>query len=277
MANWMQIEKRNGIQVNDTIFFTAKSYRVRDYQLKIEAANIEQTGLSAFLEDKYLQTSTPVNLDGITVYRFRVTVDTGAWKPDRFRIVFKQNVVLPVTFSSVKAYRNNEYINVDWKTEHELSIANYEVERSTDAVRFTKVYTETNVVNNDRGAAYSWVDKNPVKGFNFYRIKSKEVNGTVKYTTVVKVLFEKTTPAITLYPNPLVDGTFNLYFVNEASGEYKLRLLNSAGQLIDAGKINHAATSPTETFKPRQQLLQGNYILEITKPDGTKQAINAMY
>ncbi|MES2847481.1 MAG: T9SS type A sorting domain-containing protein [Bacteroidota bacterium] len=276
-GQWMQIEKRNGIQPADTIFFKAKSYRVRDYQLKIEAANIDETGLSAFLEDKYLQTSTPVSLSGTTVYRFKVTVDTGAWKPDRFRIVFKQNVVLPVTFSSVKAYRNNNYINVDWKTEHELSIANYEVERSTDGVRFTKVYTETNVVNNDRGAAYSWVDKDPVKGFNFYRIKSTEVNGAVKYTTVVKVLFENTTPAITLYPNPLVDGTFNLYFVNEASGEYKFRLLNSAGQLIDAGKINHTATSPRETFKPKQQLLQGNYILEITKPDGTKQAISAMY
>jgi subtilisin-like proprotein convertase family protein len=276
-GQWMQIEKRTGIQADDTIFFKAKSYRVRDYQLKIEAANIDQAGLSAFLEDKYLQTSTPVSLDGATVYRFKVTVDSGAWRPDRFRIVFKQNVVLPVTFSSVKAYLNNEYINVDWKTEHELSIANYEVEKSTDGVRFTKAYTETNVVNNDRGAAYSWVDKNPLKGFNFYRIRSKDVNGTVKYTAVVKVLFGKSTPAITLYPNPLVDGTFNLYFVNEASGEYKLRLLNSAGQLIDAVKINHAATSPTETFKPKQQLLQGNYILEITKPDGTKQAISAMY
>ena len=32
-----------------------------------------------------------------------------------------------------------------------------------------------------------------------------------------------------------------------------------------------------EVFKPAQQLLQGNYLLEITKPDGTKQTISAVY
>ena len=276
-GQWMQIEKRSDIQPNDTIFFKAKSYRVRDYQLKIEAANIDQTGLSAFLEDKYLQTSTPVSLEGTTVYRFHVSADTGAWKPDRFRIVFRQNVVLPVTFSSVKAYRSNDQVNVEWKTEHELSIANYQVEKSTDGTHFTKAYTEVNVKNNDRSVAYSWVDKNPVKGANFYRIKSTELNGAVKYSLVVKVMFEKATPSITLYPNPVANATFNLYFVNEESGEYKLRLLNSAGQLIEAAKLNHTATSSKEIFRPKQQLLQGNYILEITKPGGTKQTISAMY
>ncbi|HOZ76948.1 MAG TPA: proprotein convertase P-domain-containing protein [Ferruginibacter sp.] len=275
--HWMQIEKRSRIADADTIFFKAKSYRVRDYQFHIEADNIQQPGLTAFLEDSYLQTATPVSLTGTTVYRFKVTADSGAWKQDRFRIVFRSNTVLPVTFSSVKAYKINDDVNVEWKTAHESSVASYEVEKSVDGTRFEKTYTEVNVKNNERGATYQWLDKNPVKGYNYYRIRSNDVNGDFKYTAIVKVMFDKATPLVTLYPNPLADGTFNLYFTNMPGGEYKLRLMNTAGQLIDAAVIQHAVTTSKEVFKPRQQLLQGNYMLEIIKPDGTKQTIRAMY
>jgi|GEM_PF-1000908 len=274
---WMQIEKRSRIADSDTIFFKATSYRVRDYQFHIEAGNINQPGLTAFLEDSYLQTVMPVGLNGTTVYRFKVTADSGAWKKDRFRIVFTRNVVLPVTFSSVKAYRLHDDINVEWKTEHESAVASYQVERSVDGIRFEKVYTELNVKNNDRGAAYQWLDRDPVKGYNYYRIKSNDVNADSKYTAIVKVLFDKASPLITLYPNPLADGTFNLYFANLESGEYKLRLMNTAGQLIDAAVITHVSTTLKEVFKPKHQLLKGNYVLEIVKPDGTKQTISAMY
>lgn len=274
---WLQIEKRNQVGYMDTIFFKARSYRIRDYQLHVEAANINQPGLSAFLEDNYLHTSTPVSLDGSTVYRFTVTADSGAWRPDRFRIVFRQVIVLPVTFTSVKAYRVDDDIKVEWKTENESSVLYYEIQRSADGIHFEKAGTEDNVSNNGRGASYKWPDRNPVKGYNYYRIKCTDADGTSRYTNVVKVWYDITSPLITLYPNPVADGIFNLYFVNLQSGEYRLRLFNSAGQLVEAAVIKHAQTAVKEVFKPKQQLLRGNYIIEVTKPDGTKQTISAMY
>ena len=150
--------------------------------------------------------------------------------------------------------------------------------KSIDGGRFEKAYIETSVQNNGRGAAYNWVDRSPVPGYNFYRIKITEANGTVKYSGIVKVLFEKTKQSITLYPNPLADGIFNLYFASEQSGTYNIRLLNSAGQLIEAAAVKHSGGSMVkQIFRPAQQLLHGNYILEITRPDGTKQTISAMY
>ena len=52
--------------------------------------------------------------------------------PDRFRIVFAPSVVLPVTFTSVKAYRQDKNINVEWRVENEMNIKQYEVEKSIE-------------------------------------------------------------------------------------------------------------------------------------------------
>jgi subtilisin-like proprotein convertase family protein len=276
-GNWLQIEKRNRVQDTDTIYYKMRSFRVRQYQFKITAANFNQPGLAAFLEDRYLGTSVPVDMNGTTSYSFRVTLDSGAFSQDRFKIVFRQMTALPVSFSAVKAYRDHDYINVDWNTAHESGVRQYEVEKSADGIHFSKASTETNVLNGDRSAAYRWVDKEPVAGFNFYRIRSVGQDGMTKVSGIVKVLYEKPAASITLYPNPVTGNNFNLYFVNQPAGEYTVRLLNNAGQPIAAKKIKHIETTIAETFRPAQELLHGNYLLEIVKPDGSKQLINVMY
>ncbi|MBL0357018.1 MAG: Ig-like domain-containing protein [Chitinophagaceae bacterium] len=277
-GTWLQIEKRQQLQSTDTIQYRIRSYRVRDnYQFEIKAGNLNQAAVSAFLEDKYLHTFTALDLNGTSIYPFSVTPDSATWNPTRFRIVFKNMVALPVTFSSVKAYRSSNFINVDWNVAHELSILNYEVEKSADGVHFTKVHIENNVLNGDRSAAYRWVDKDPIKGINYYRIRSKGQDGTYKNSPVVKVMYEKRDGYITLYPNPITGSSLNLYFVNQAAGDYTVRLLSNTGQLIAVKKIKHIETTIAEPFQTEQELLHGNYLIEILRPDGTKQTISVMY
>jgi hypothetical protein len=275
--DWLQIEKRTSINDADTIQYKMRFVKVKNYQLQVSASNVSRPGLTAFLEDQYLHTLTALDLNGTIVHHFAINTDSGAWNPSRFRIVFKEMVALPVTFSSVKAYRSNSYINVDWKVAHETAIVNYDVEKSADGVHFVKAYTETNVLNSDRSAAYRWVDPNPIRGMNFYRIRSKGQDGTAKYSMVVKVMFEKLDGYITLYPNPITDANLNLYFVNQPAGEYKVRLLSNTGELIAAKKIVHNDVDTAEPFRLQQALLHGNYLLEIFKPDGSKQTISVIY
>jgi len=276
-TEWLQIEKRKRADEGDTIQYKMRFVKVRNYQLAVSAANIGQPGLAAFLEDRYLRTLTPLDMNGTIVHHFAINTDSGAWNPARFRIVFKNMVALPVTFSTVKAYKNNSDINVEWNVEHESAILNYEVEKSADGVNFSKVYTETNVLNSDRSIAYRWVDKAPIKGLNFYRIRSKGADGSFKISAIVKVAFDKLAAYITLYPNPVTEGNLNLYFVNQPAGAYNIRLLGNNGQLIAAKKINHSEAALSEPFTMENELPHGTYLLEIFKPDGTKQTINVMY
>ena len=78
---------------------------------------IYKSGLGAFLEDNYLLTKTPLNLSGSTIVDFTVVNSAGSYAPDRFRIVFIPAMPLPVTLTSVKAYRHDKNINLEWKVE----------------------------------------------------------------------------------------------------------------------------------------------------------------
>ena len=129
------IERRHTITQQDTIFLNLTGMKVQQYQFRFDADNIN-TGIEGFLEDNYLHTRTPINLSGSTVVNFNIVNIAGSYAPDRFRIVFAPSVVLPVTFTSVKAYRQDKNINVEWRVENEMNMKQYEVEKSTNGTQF---------------------------------------------------------------------------------------------------------------------------------------------
>src|SRR6185437_9700202 len=113
--------------------------KAQKYRFEFTADQIYQPGLTGFLEDIYLHTSTPLNIDGVTDIDFNVVNVAGSYAANRFRIVFSQLSTLPVTFTSVKAYLQNQNINVEWKVDNEQNIKQYEVEKSVDGNHFTNL------------------------------------------------------------------------------------------------------------------------------------------
>jgi hypothetical protein len=269
------IERRQPITHEDTVFYRLKGISSPKYQLEFVAKNLSANGLQGFAEDIYLHTTTPLNLEGVTKIEFSVTSAAGSYAPDRFRVVFKTAVALPVTFVSLKAYNKNADIAVEWKVENESNMKHYEVEKATDGINFTKMMTLAAI--NTGATGYSWLDQHPNVGYNYYRIRSVDVQGKANYTQVVKVLVTRGTPQITIHPNPITDGIINLHLINQPAGMYGIRLLNPAGQLITGKQITHADGSSTEKITWDYKLARGLYHLEVTKPDGKLKIINVMY
>ena len=198
------VERRRPLVEMDTIFFSLSNLNAQNYRFIFTAENLSVAGLEGFIEDTYLKTKTPLNLEGTTDVNFTAGV-AGSSAANRFRIVFKQPAgPLPVTFTNLKAYEKNGDIAVEWKVENESNMVEYEVEKSTDGNKFSKAAT-TPALN---GAAnqYSWLDKNPVTGYNYYRIRSVDKNGKTSYTQVVKVNISTGIPIISIYPNPIENG-----------------------------------------------------------------------
>ena len=134
----------------------------------------------------------------------------GSYAADRFRIVFTPALVLPVTFTSIKAYQQNNTINVEWKVDNENNIKQYEVEQSADGNLFTLLSVVAATVNGGHQASYLVTDTHPVTGYNYYRVKSVDDNGKTAYSSVVKVLMGSSKQQITVYPNPIVNGIISL-------------------------------------------------------------------
>jgi len=271
------IERRHSIIQTDTIFLNLTNVSVKKYRFEFTADRIYQPGLTGYLEDAYLHTRTPLNIDGVTDYDFSVANVAASYAPNRFMIVFNQSSTLPVTFTSVKAYLQNENINVDWKVDNEQNIKQYEVEKSIDGNHFTSLSVIAAAANNGHSAAYNFIDKNAVEGLNYYRIKSVDDNGKISYTNIVKVVVASIKQEIAVYPNPVIDGKINLQLNNQPDGNYGVRMFTKSGQLILEKKIPHSAGSSVTPIQLSNYIAHGIYELKVTKPDGSITSINIIY
>ena len=73
------IERRHSIAEKDTIFLNLANTKVQKYRFEFTADQLDQPGLTGFLEDNYLHTSTPLNLNGSTIADFNIVNIPGSY------------------------------------------------------------------------------------------------------------------------------------------------------------------------------------------------------
>lgn len=88
---FLSVERRKPFQRRDTVFLRMNQVKVQQYEFEITAKDLRDDDLAAYLEDSYLQTSRPLNLNGTTLVAFSVENIAGSYNPDRFRIVFRKS------------------------------------------------------------------------------------------------------------------------------------------------------------------------------------------
>ncbi len=91
-------------------------------------------------------------------------------------------------------------VNLNWKTTNEVNTQDFVVERRTDDTEFALVGTvlSKNVAGTHN---YIFVDKKPVSGNSYYRLKQRDRNGKFTYSDIANVKIDGI--ALSLYPNPV--------------------------------------------------------------------------
>jgi len=261
-------ERSEKLTENDTLFLKLQRITQRRYAFEIEAAAINDPALTAWLEDSYLQTSVPVDLYNKSAIEFTVDGNTASAAANRFRVVFKRSTVLPVTIVSVQAILQQTEVNVNWVVANELNIQKYEVERAADGIHFLTIGNKAAAGAGAAQYQYSSTDKQPLPGYNYYRIKYIDENGHIHYSTIVKVNNNSIThPVISVYPNPIENNLMNVQFVNCETGNYRARLLNAAGQLVYETTVTNNNTKVV--IAPSVSLSAGSYLLELSNASAT--------
>ncbi|MEO7310433.1 MAG: hypothetical protein ABIX01_08555 [Chitinophagaceae bacterium] len=258
----LSIERRPLIALNDTLFLKITNTSARSYQWKLIPENISTPGLSAYLQDSYLATSTIVSLSDTVTIPFAVNANVASAATNRFRIVFKRLSVLPVVFTTLKAHEVNTGIQVDWQVAGEINTLKYEVEKSANGISFTVV----NTIAANASGTYSLTDVAPFNGKNFYRIKSTDHDGIIKYSQIVYVLINTNESSFTINPNPVTGNSIHLQFTNQPKGDYQFNLLNNAGQLVLNTSVYITAGSTSTVLKTTTSLPPGLYQLQISGP-----------
>ncbi len=114
---------------------------------------------------------------------------------------------LPVKLIYFTGKKAENYSQLDWATAIEIDNDKFIVERSGDAVHFETIGSVQGAGNTTVQQNYQWLDKSPLSGWNYYRLKQVDLDGDVEYTNTVAVNFDgdEVTPSIIVFPSPSKD------------------------------------------------------------------------
>lgn len=215
----------------------------------------------------YFRDITFLQANPSVAFRFRFKSDGGVVGPgvalDDSEIFGPINLPLAVDLLNFTANKKDNDALVNWRTENEVDINNYGVERSYDGIIFTPVAflsAKNNSTNN-----YNYADKDAVliagsAKYIYYRLKITDKTGRYKYSEVAKISLNKSSPQITIGPHPFAD--FVSVYANDA-------IKNIAVYDI-SGKIVYQTTDIIGNkifFK--NKLAKGMYIFKIVSTGGT--------
>jgi hypothetical protein len=81
-------------------------------------------------------------------------------------------------------------IKVSWSTASEIDNKLFEIERSSDGKSFKTIGQKSPEYNATIISNYAFMDNNPTKGINYYRIKQIDLNGKSSFSPVASVNFD---------------------------------------------------------------------------------------
>ncbi len=165
-------------------------------------------------------------------------------------------IILPVTISSFKSAVQNNDTRLLWETQNEINASHFEIERSTDAIRFTKIASVLAAGNSSKESKYDFWDKNLATGVYFYRLKQIDLDGKFYYSKIIKEVVADKNSSFNIFPNPIKDV---LYFTHPSSDELStIKIFSNDGKLV---QIAEAQFNTTQTKIGVNNLSNGNYFI----------------
>ena len=140
--------------------------------------------------------------------------------------------VLPVELISFEANTHNNHVELKWVTSSEINNAYFTIERSKDGTVWEEIITTNGAGNSSNTIEYFEIDKNPLNGISYYRLKQTDFDGKYEYFNIIPVKFIKNNAGnISLFPNPLNTGeTVTIEFDEIESSEVLVVMRDIAGR-----------------------------------------------
>lgn len=146
----------------------------------------------------------------------------------------KTKHAVPVELSSFKFEIQKDYILLTWQTSSESNNYGFDIERSKNKIEFLKIGFIRGKGTTNKSNNYEFIDKNPLAGKQYYRLKQIDYDGSFHYSEILEAEGRQTDNFILLqnYPNPFNSETeikFNLL----KESHVMLNIYNSLGEIIN--------------------------------------------
>lgn len=169
-------------------------------------------------------------------------------------------IPLPVTFVSFTAVAKDGQAYLQWQTSLEENSKEFIVERSTDGTHFSEIGSVPAAGSSHTLLTYTFTDANPATGTNYYRIKEKDLDSKLTYSSIRAVSFSAT-------------GSARVAWTSAASGQAEITLLPGSNELYSVIDINGRKLQQGQLSGGKLYLSGmpgGVYIVNITTQSGSQ-------
>jgi len=140
--------------------------------------------------------------------------------------------VLPIEYLSFSGESQKDKNVLNWSISTQTNCDYFEIQRSNGLSELETIGEMNHIKNGNNSNFYSFEDKDPFEGVNYYRLKGADENGVVTYSDMIMLKYEK--PAqIVVYPNP----TFNKVNILSPNQKQRVLLFDNHNRLILSEKV----------------------------------------
>jgi hypothetical protein len=172
--------------------------------------------------------------------------------------------LLDIALTNIDAKNEGTKNIVTWQTATEAKGDMFELERSSNGTNFNFV---TAIAAKGTASSYSYTDAQPYNGVNYYRLKFKNVSGSVTYSPIVTATVNTlVSNGIQVYPNPVVN---QLTITTNNWQNTTVNIVDVKGAIVKTVRLTAQQTAvdvtalPSGTYSVRSY--NGNYVLKTVK------------
>lgn len=100
-------------------------------------------------------------------------------------------VALPVNLLSFGGGQVENTNVVAWQTSEEINSDYFEVQRGSDGTSFETIERVKSAGNTQTSQTYQYTDREPLQGYNYYRLKQTDFDGKSAYSKIIAVYYEQ--------------------------------------------------------------------------------------
>lgn len=118
---------------------------------------------------------------------------------------------MPVKLLSFEAVAEAEAVSLSWTTTTEKDLLKFVLQRSDNGIDFHDIgeVAGSGADTDNIETSYSFTDKAPLLGFNYYRLKSVDLDNTFEFLGLELVKFSGS-KHMSVYPNPSSGNSFQV-------------------------------------------------------------------
>jgi hypothetical protein len=170
-------------------------------------------------------------------------------------------VPLPIQLLSFDAKEDDGTVLVEWATATEQDNDHFTVERSRDGVTFNDLGSQAGAGNSNEVTHYAFVDRDPLQGWSYYRLRQIDLDGTSTLSRVVSIQLQNNLWHLSVFPQPAHDQC-TVALDMSSGGMLILELRDMLGSAVwrSSGTVEAGAGKVNIDLR---DILPGTYLLRV--------------